>query len=84
MSPCQIQLPKRSGERLRLLMHAPDCALGGATWNLNGLRVKLETALGEKSMAVVTDTHFGKVLEVSWALPVNLPSSTILTLTVLK
>ncbi len=80
----QIQLPKRSGERLRLLLHAPGCALGGPTWNLNGLRVKLETALGEKNMAVVTDTHFGKVLEVSWALPANLPSSTILTLTVVK
>jgi hypothetical protein len=58
----QIVLTRRMGERLRLLLHAPDCALGGPTWNLNGLRVKLETTLGEKSLAVVTDTHFGKAL----------------------
>ncbi|WP_309714984.1 hypothetical protein [Armatimonas sp.] len=80
----QIVLPRRTGERLRLLLHAPGCALGGPTWNLNGLRVKLETTLGEKSNAVVTDKHFGKALEVSWALPVSLPPGTILTLTVVK
>lgn len=79
----QISLPKRSSERLRLLLHAPGCALGGPTWNLSGLRVKLETPLGEKKLAVITDPHFGEVLEVSWALPVNL-SPVVLGLTIIK
>jgi hypothetical protein len=79
----QIQLPKRSSERLRLLLHAPGCALGGPIWNLNGLRVKVETSLGEKKLAVITDPHFGEVLEVSWALPMNL-SNTVSKLTIVR
>lgn len=78
-----VRLPKRNDERFRLLLHAPGCTLGGPIWNLNGLRVRAQTPLGEKTVQVIEETHLGKVLELSWPLPETLPRDTVLRLQVL-
>lgn len=77
-----VSLPKRHTDTFRLLLHAPGCALGGAVWYMNGLRVRVTTPLGEKKLQVIEDAHFGKVLEVSWPLPETLPEGAVLTLQV--
>ena len=78
----QVFLHKRNGETLRLLLHAPGAALEDTRWNLNGLVAQIHTSLGNKTLQLINDTHFGSVLEVAWPLPKSLPSGAIFTLQV--
>lgn len=69
----QVFIPRPSPERpLKVLLFDPTidpARLSGETWDLPGMRIGVETSLGEPRVAADHDSRLGSVLAVTWNVP---------------